>query len=71
VEGSYCWRGKYRPLVTGAKLPELVITLAVTAIGFLGYGVSLVLFVRALRHLGAARTGAHAHYPDMHHRHDH
>ena len=46
-------------LVTGAKLPGLGITLAVTAIGFLGYGVSLVLFVRALRHLGAARTGAY------------
>ena len=29
------------------------------AVGFLGYGVSLVLFVLALRHLGAARTGAY------------
>ena len=28
-------------------------------VGFLGYGVSLVLFVLALRHLGAARTGAY------------
>jgi hypothetical protein len=28
-------------------------------IGFLGYGVSLVLFVLGLRHLGAARTGAY------------
>ena len=28
-------------------------------IGFFGYGVSLVLFVLALRHLGAARTGAY------------
>ena len=46
-------------LFTGAKLPEPRIILAVTAIGFLGYGVSLVLFVRALRHLGAARTGAY------------
>ena len=27
--------------------------------GFLGYGVSLVLFVLALRHLGTARTGAY------------
>ena len=46
-------------LVTGAKLPAMSISLGVTAIGFLGYGVSLVLFVRALRHLGAARTGAY------------
>jgi len=28
-------------------------------IGFLGYGLSLVLFVLALRHLGTARTGAY------------
>jgi ABC-type nickel/cobalt efflux system permease component RcnA len=28
-------------------------------VGFLGYGVSLVLFVVALRHLGTARTGAY------------
>ena len=28
-------------------------------VGFLGYGVSLALFVLALRHLGAARTGAY------------
>ena len=28
-------------------------------VGFLGYGVSLVLFVLALRHLGTARTGAY------------
>jgi hypothetical protein len=29
------------------------------AVGFLGYGISLVLFVLALRHLGTARTGAY------------
>jgi len=28
-------------------------------LGFLGYGVSLVLFIVALRHLGTARTGAY------------
>jgi hypothetical protein len=28
-------------------------------VGFFGYGVSLVLFVGALRHLGTARTGAY------------
>lgn len=45
-------------LAIGAKLPAIGITLGVTAIGFLGYGVSLVLFIRALRDLGTARTGA-------------
>jgi hypothetical protein len=33
--------------------------LGVGVIGFFGYGVSLVMFVMALRHLGAARTGAY------------
>jgi len=28
-------------------------------LGFLGYGVSLVLFIVALRNLGTARTGAY------------
>jgi hypothetical protein len=28
-------------------------------VGFLGYGLSLVLFVLALRHIGSARTGAY------------
>ena len=46
-------------LATGAKLPAMSIILAVAAIGFFSYGVSLVLFVRALRHLGTARTGAY------------
>lgn len=33
--------------------------IAVLAIGAIGYGASLVLYVLALRHLGAARTAAH------------
>lgn len=46
-------------LARGATLPALD-TLAIAAlVGFLGYGVSLVLFVVALRHLGSARTGAY------------
>jgi hypothetical protein len=32
---------------------------AALTLGFLSYGVSLVLFILALRHLGAARTAAH------------
>lgn len=39
-----------------APLPTLLVALGV---GFLGYGVSLSLFVWALRHLGTARTGAY------------
>ena len=46
-------------LLQGAKLPGASAVLAAGIVGFLGYGVSLVLFVLALRHLGAARTGAY------------
>jgi drug/metabolite transporter (DMT)-like permease len=43
----------------GARLPSLGTISAALAVGFLGVGVSLVLFVLALRHLGSARTGAY------------
>lgn len=43
----------------GAAFPALGIVGAAAVVGFLGYGVSLALFVLALRHLGAARTGAY------------
>ena len=43
----------------GAARPGLESILAAAAVGLLGYGVSLALFVVALRHLGTARTGAY------------
>jgi drug/metabolite transporter (DMT)-like permease len=43
----------------GAKLPGASVLLAVGLIGFFGYGLSLTLFVLALRHIGTARTGAY------------
>ena len=46
-------------MTNGAGLPRLGILLAAILVGFLGYGVSLALFVLGLRHLGAARTGAY------------
>ena len=46
-------------LLFGQALPRLgVLALAMT-VGFIGYGVSLVLFVLALRDLGTARAGAY------------
>jgi drug/metabolite transporter (DMT)-like permease len=42
-----------------AALPAPATLLATAAVGFLGYGVSLALYVLGLRHLGAARTGAY------------
>lgn len=46
-------------LLMGHPLPGFVVALAVGLVGLFGYGVSLVLFVLALRALGAARTGAY------------
>lgn len=46
-------------LALGMTLPALSQGIPAMALGLLGYGVSLVLFVLALRGLGAARTGAY------------
>ncbi len=46
-------------LVIGNKLPDFFKISQVLIVGFLGYGLSLVLFVMALRNLGTARTGAY------------
>jgi drug/metabolite transporter (DMT)-like permease len=46
-------------LALGARLPPLAWSAAAMGVGFVGYGISLVLFVLALRGLGSARTGAY------------
>ncbi len=46
-------------LVSGAALPHPTSFWAAAFVGFLGVGVSLVMFILALRHLGTARTGAY------------
>lgn len=46
-------------LLLGAHLPQLPTAAMAAALGFASYGVSLVLFVVALRQLGTARTGAY------------
>jgi drug/metabolite transporter (DMT)-like permease len=43
----------------GAKLPAPALIAAAMSIGLAGYGISLVLFVVALRGLGSARTSAY------------
>jgi drug/metabolite transporter (DMT)-like permease len=43
----------------GAKLPPGGLLLSAGFLGFLSYGMSLVLFVIGLRHLGTARTSAY------------
>lgn len=46
-------------LAQGGALPDIRVVVLAGLVGFLGYGVSLALYVLALRHLGSARTGAY------------
>ena len=46
-------------LMLGNRLPDILHLLSAGVIGLTGYGISLVAFVLALRHLGSARTGAY------------
>ncbi|MCI0467829.1 MAG: EamA family transporter [Beijerinckiaceae bacterium] len=46
-------------LLIGGQFPPPAIVAAAGAAGLLGVGVSLVMFILALRHLGTARTGAY------------
>lgn len=46
-------------LGTGSHLPGILLLIKAGIVGFLGYGVSLVLFIKALRYLGTARSGAY------------
>ena len=46
-------------LALGYRLPDAAHLASAAVVGLAGYGISLVAFVLALRHLGAARTGAY------------
>lgn len=46
-------------LLAGGRFPDVTPSMIAGFVGFIGYGVSLVLFVLGLRHLGTARTGAY------------
>lgn len=46
-------------LWAGGQLPDTSIIIGSGLVGFLGYGISLALFIVSLRHLGTARTGAY------------
>ncbi|HRD48518.1 MAG TPA: EamA family transporter [Candidatus Contendobacter sp.] len=43
----------------GMALPSPGVVAAAALVGFLGYGLSLALYILALRHIGVARTGAY------------
>jgi drug/metabolite transporter (DMT)-like permease len=46
-------------LLLGSSLPSELVALGAVSLGCLGYGLSLMLFILALRQLGAARTSAY------------
>lgn len=46
-------------LISGASLPAFAIITSAGTVGLFGIGVSLVMFILALRYLGTARTGAY------------
>jgi len=46
-------------LFLGLSLPTGLVVFSIMTLGLMGYGLSLVLFVLALRGLGTARTGAY------------
>jgi drug/metabolite transporter (DMT)-like permease len=46
-------------VLSGAAIPAAGVVGASAMVGFVGIGISLVLFVLALRHLGTARTSAY------------
>jgi drug/metabolite transporter (DMT)-like permease len=46
-------------LMVGINWPPMSSLLSALVVGLLGYGISLSLFIRALRDLGTARTGAY------------
>ncbi len=46
-------------IIKGAQFPSFSTILLAGLVGVFGYGISLILFVLALRNIGAARTGAY------------
>jgi drug/metabolite transporter (DMT)-like permease len=46
-------------LFAGQELPPLPLIMAASMVGFFGYGISLTLYIQALRGLGTARTSAY------------
>ncbi len=45
--------------LAGQRLPDVALVAGTTVVGLFGYGISLVLFVLALRDLGSARAAAY------------
>lgn len=60
LKGVFCGGGSLAiGLLRGEKLPAASYVCAALALGFVAYGLSIFLYVRAQRDLGAAKTGAY------------
>lgn len=60
LKGIFCGGGSLViGLLRGERLPALPYVLAALALGFVAYGLSIFLYVRAQRKLGAAKTSAY------------
>lgn len=46
-------------IMYGALLPDYLILITASSVGFVTYGLSLIFFIWALRYIGTARTGAY------------
>ncbi len=46
-------------IIWGAMLPNYLLLLSTSVVGFVGYGLSLLFFIFSLRYIGTARTGAY------------
>ena len=46
-------------LIVGESIPEITWIIAVLLLGFIAYGLSINFYIKAQKHLGAAKTSAY------------
>ena len=46
-------------LIAGENIPEIIWMIAVLLLGFVAYGLSINFYIKAQKHLGAAKTSAY------------
>ena len=60
LKGIFSGGGSFTiAMVLGEKIPEMIYIAIVMLLGFVAYGLSIFLYIRAQRNLGAAKTSAY------------
>ena len=60
LKGMFSGGGSFTiAMVLGEKIPEMIYIAIVMLLGFVAYGLSIFLYIRAQRNLGAAKTSAY------------